>query len=67
MNREKVLKILLVSLGLLFLAAAYPIVMYLWWPGNEPPGDTMMLSLYFTLGIFPMRGFARKYLSSRLN
>jgi hypothetical protein len=26
--------------------------MYLWRPGNEPPGDTMMLSLYVTLGIF---------------
>jgi len=27
-------------------------VMYLWRPGNEPPGDTMMVSLYVTLGIF---------------
>ena len=26
--------------------------MYLWRPGNEAPGDTMMLSLYFTLGVF---------------
>lgn len=52
MNREKALKILLVVLGLFFVAAVYPIVMYLWRPGNEPPGDTMMLSLYFTLGIF---------------
>ncbi|PYT77065.1 MAG: hypothetical protein DMG40_24705 [Acidobacteria bacterium] len=26
--------------------------MDLWQPGNEPPGDYMMLSLYFTLGIF---------------
>jgi|SRR5215469_7576102 len=52
MNREKTLKILLVLFGLLFVASAYPIVMYLWRPGNEPPGETMMLSLYFTLGIF---------------
>jgi hypothetical protein len=54
MNREKALKILLVLLGLFFVAAVYPIVMYLWrpWPGNEAPGDTMMLSLYFTLGVF---------------
>jgi hypothetical protein len=52
MNREKVLKSLLVLFGLLFVAAVYPIVMYLWRPGNEAPGDTMMLSLYFTLGIF---------------
>lgn len=52
MNREKALRVLLVLLGLLFVAAAYPIVMYLWRPGNEAPGDTMMLSLYFTLGVF---------------
>ena len=52
MNREKALRILLVLLGLLFVAAVYPIVMYLWRPENEAPGDTMMLSLYFTLGIF---------------
>src|SRR3989449_9856847 len=26
--------------------------MYLWRPGNESPGDAMMLSLYVTLGIF---------------
>ena len=52
MNREKVLKILLVLLGLVFVAAVYPIVMYLWQPGNEAPGDTMMLSLYFALGVF---------------
>jgi len=52
MNREKALKILLVLLGLFFVAAAYPIGMYLWQPGNDPPGDTMMLSLYFALGIY---------------
>jgi hypothetical protein len=52
MIRERVLKIVMVVVGLLFVAAIYPIVMYLWRPGNEPPGDTMMLSLYFTLGIF---------------
>jgi len=42
----------MVLTGLLFVASLYPIVMYLWRPGNEPPGDTMMLSLYFALGIF---------------
>ena len=52
MIREKALKILLVLFGLLFVAGVYPIVMYLWRPGNEPPCDTMMLSLYVTLGIF---------------
>src|SRR5438552_6773374 len=52
MNRERALKVVLVLVGLLFLAGVYPIVMYLWRPGNESPGDVMMLSLYVTLGIF---------------
>src|SRR5438094_1130349 len=52
MNRERALKVVLVLVGLLFLAGVYPIVMYLWRPGNESPGDTMMLSLYVTLGVF---------------
>ncbi|PYV72273.1 MAG: hypothetical protein DMG96_26605 [Acidobacteria bacterium] len=52
MRRERALKIVLALVGLLFTAGIYPIVMYLWRPGNEPPGDTMMASLYVTLGIF---------------
>src|SRR5213080_2168823 len=52
MNRERALKVVLVLVGLLFLAGVYPIVMYLWRPGNESPGDAMMLSLYVTLGVF---------------
>jgi Family of unknown function (DUF6632) len=34
------------------VAGVIPIVMYLWQPGNEPPADMMMLSLYVALGIF---------------
>src|SRR5438067_11925337 len=52
MWRERVLKVVLVLVGWLFLAGVYPIVMYLWRPGNESPGDAMMLSLYVTLGVF---------------
>src|SRR5207245_10043078 len=52
MIRERALKIVMVLVGLLFIAVIYPIAMDLWRPGNEPPGDTMMLSLYVTLGIF---------------
>src|SRR2546421_3470212 len=52
MRRERALKIMLALVGLLFVAGIYPIAMYLWRPGNEPPGDTMMLTLYVTLGIF---------------
>ena len=53
MIRERVLKVVLVLVGLLFTAGIYPITMSLWHPGpSDDPGDTMMLSLYFTLGIF---------------
>lgn len=52
MNRERARKVVLVLVGLLFVAGIYPIVMYLWRPGKEAPGDTMMLSLYVALGVF---------------
>jgi hypothetical protein len=52
MIRERALKIVMVVLGLLFIGGIYPIVMYLWRPGNESPGDAMMFSLYVTLGFF---------------
>jgi hypothetical protein len=48
MVRERILKVLLVLLGLLFLAAAYPLVLFY----AQEPALAMMLSLYFTLGIF---------------
>jgi uncharacterized membrane protein YoaK (UPF0700 family) len=51
-NRERVLKILLVLVGLLFSAAIYPLTMSLWKMNQSDYGDTMMLSLYFALGIF---------------
>jgi hypothetical protein len=52
MIRERALKTVLLLVGLVFVAFLYPIVMYLWRPGNEPPGDAMMMSLYVTLGFF---------------
>ncbi len=53
MNREWALKIVLVLVGLLFAAAIYPAVMPLLHPGpSDNTGDTMMMSLYFTLGVF---------------
>ena len=54
MFRERALKVLLVLLGLIFLASIYPIaggVRHAGAPG-EDSGDTMMLSIYFALGIF---------------
>jgi hypothetical protein len=53
MWRGRALKVVLVLVGLLFVAAIYPIVMSLWHPSpSDDTGDTMMLSLYFTLGVF---------------
>jgi len=51
MKREQVLKVVLVLVGLLFVAAIYPVVDGLR-HGTGPDGDIMMLSLYFALGIF---------------
>jgi hypothetical protein len=52
MNRERALKVVLVLVGLLFTAGIYPLTMSLWHPSpSDDPGDTMMLSLYVTLGI----------------
>jgi hypothetical protein len=42
----------LVLVGLLFTAAVYPVAMDLWHGYAEDTGDTMMGSLYLTLGIF---------------
>src|SRR6266852_2496990 len=51
MRRERVLKGVLVLVGLLFSAGAYPLIMSLWqW--NLSAFAPMMLSLYVTLGIF---------------
>jgi hypothetical protein len=48
MNRERALKIVLVLVGLLFLALVYPLMMFV----RQEPALAMMLSLYVTLGIF---------------
>jgi hypothetical protein len=52
MWRERALKIVLVSVGLLFVAGIYPLVGSLLHPADSDTGDTMMLSLYVALGIF---------------
>lgn len=53
MVRHRALQVLLVLVGLLFLAAIYPVGMSLWhFSPSDDHGDTMMLSLYFTLGVF---------------
>jgi len=48
MRRERALKVALILVGLLFLAAVYPLVLF----AKQEPALSMMLSLYVTLGIF---------------
>lgn len=48
MSRERALKIVLVIVGLLFVAAIYPLTMMI----SQEPALAMMMSLYVTLGIF---------------
>ena len=48
MNRERALRVVLAVVGLLFLATAYPLILFF----RQEPALAMMLSLYVTLGIF---------------
>src|SRR3984957_7723516 len=48
MNRELALKIVLALVGLLFIALAYPMVIFI----RQAPALSMQFSLYVTLGFF---------------
>ena len=48
MSRAQILKVVLVIVGLLFVALVYPMVMLV----KAEPALAMMLSVYVTLGIF---------------
>src|ERR1700680_4824580 len=54
MIRERVLKIVLVLVGLVFSAGIYPLVTSVrgGWQANKESALPMMLSLYVTLGVF---------------
>jgi hypothetical protein len=54
MNRQRVLKVVLVLVGLLFVAGIYPLVTAVWSELKPHEENTvpMMLSLYVTLGVF---------------
>jgi hypothetical protein len=52
MVRERTLKVVLVVVGLLFTAGIYPAVGGLLDPAHSDSGDTMMMDLYFALGVF---------------
>jgi len=47
MRGERAMKVVLVVVGLLFVAAVYPLLMFV----RQEPALAMMLSLYVTLGI----------------
>src|SRR6266566_4902847 len=52
MRGERALKVVLVLVGLLFVAGAYPLLMFLWQSHPSEAEVPMMLSVYVTLGVF---------------
>jgi hypothetical protein len=48
MNRERALKVVLIVVGLIFCALAYPLIMFV----KQAPALAMQFSVYVTLGIF---------------
>jgi hypothetical protein len=57
MNREKVLRILLVLFGLVFVAGVYPLITSVrsGWQANKEDAEPMGLALYVTMGIFLLK------------
>jgi hypothetical protein len=62
MKREVALKIVLAPIGLLFLALAYPLIMFV----RQDPGTSMMFSLYVTLGVFLLLAIRNPFASRSL-
>ena len=52
MVRERVLSVVLVLVGLLFSAAAYPAIGGILDPMHSDTGDTMQMAIYACLGVF---------------
>jgi len=48
MRQERALKVVLVVVGVIFCALAYPLIMFV----KQDPALAMMMSLYVTLGVF---------------
>jgi hypothetical protein len=48
MRRERALQVVLVVVGLIFLAGSYPLVMFF----SRQPGVAMIMSIYVAMGIF---------------
>jgi hypothetical protein len=66
MKREKALRIVLVSVGLIFVAGIYPLITSVrdGWRGNKEDADPMFFSLYVTLGVYLLLA-ARNPLANR--
>jgi hypothetical protein len=62
MRREVALKIVLAAVGFLFLALAYPLIMFL----RQDPGTSMMFSIYVTLGVFLLLAIRNPFASRSL-
>jgi len=57
MNRERVLQVVLMLAGVIFLVGVYPLMMFLWpsgwrWQPHQPEYEQMILGVYATLGVF---------------
>jgi peptidoglycan/LPS O-acetylase OafA/YrhL len=52
MKQERVLQVLLVLIGLFFVAGIYPLLTSLPQHQQSDYGDQMMLAVYFVLGVF---------------
>jgi len=54
MNRDKILRILLVLFGLIFVAGVYPLITSVrsGWQANKEEAEPMGISLYVMMGIF---------------
>lgn len=54
MRRERVLKVVLVLVGLIFLAGVYPLITSIQsaWQANKEDAEPMVLSFYVMMGIF---------------
>ena len=59
MRQERVLQVLLVLIGLFFVAGIYPLLTSI--PQHQQPdyGDQMMLAVYFVLGVFLLMAVRR--------
>lgn len=56
-TRLRILRVVLVVVGLIFIVGVYPMMMSLWpsgwrWTPNQPEYEQMILGVYATLGVF---------------